>query len=1717
MLWLALVASVVLPRTAWAAPLDLTGLQSLEAYVVCEERCAAGRAALEESCRGGCGAVDPKWEKNAIAPVNREDLVLARAEYWDDGRQDLICYRGGAVLPKAQCGLADCQAKHSRPGECDDRDQDGLFAWQEAAIGTADTDPQKVCSDNAQCGGFFAQCVSKESIATSICEQRVCGSGPCEAFRIVQKDVNDQELIVYVYFDYSPTPTALLDLYVTFDARVLKLIDSRPLEAVTSSGKTLAVRQVPSARAGAMDARIVVYSPASSAPIRTGAIAELVFQRLQPTATTVGFTQDLQKRSAAITADPSQDFRGQLASLQDPRSTKLWGAPVSVVREATNRLLLHYGFDDTRRSLSFSAAKSGEELGGLTSNLVGVAEDRRPLVQAALGALQRGYAVHESGDGVYGPGALFNGLGHHLELPLTPNTPAPGAAVTTAPQASSFATWFYADARPEDHAPEMLFSHNTIAERPSHGLALARGAVEGNVDIVWFEGELRDTSMRVVANVPLRRWTHVGFSVNASTNSVRVYVDGLLRASFAAQDPRTLYAAPVADRESPTLFRLHEEGEDIVGGRTPQSLYFASAQNNLNGIEQLDMRSFSRRTVVRLPTASAQDPDYSPLVDKIVYSSNASGSFEIWIANGDGSDARAITKGFGDTRRRIFARRPKFAPDASAIVFESNAFDYDRLTNVAYRSNHLYYVPFDASKRQVSIKTPEGGTTDVLDADFWMSRGGGNMDENTGQAPNLLDTFRVAVEWPADQGNALWLKGMTRDAQSDIVSRGTLLFTSTDAMTRIPEVRRVELPENLLQATSERIPVGTPAGPRPDGSVDLTHEVTALTATRFQPKSGRAQAYALVRDAWVSYEPSKRFTVNVVDEPNGAVTAIVKHLATGYGDGCWDTNKNGRCDVGENKSGARDAQGAPVCTVADCAPVEVSNLYVRFDATVIDVAEGGTVVAPSLGASGADKRVTVTPVYGTTSDALAIAIASPLNVKPLPTDTEVVRVQFQRKKAGATSLAAVERKSQVALQIVDLENGYAVTPFTEERTTGSFEEVLGAAFSPEGDRLLLSVIQHAQPTLLLTAGRTSSAGSQRLIAESVKAEGLSWTSTLRYYPANWVGAFRDPVRGQLGASFRGGLDDLRLYNYARSDEAFLSDSARGEEALAKDQKSRMLGGTGERECTVGNSLECPQYEVCAPPSDAEIAAGRTKGTCVTKTCDPNDASTCGPGQGHCTLAAVSATGGKELGWVCAAECNIDNECFRQQCLNGPCRFCDVARKSCGECRNVVQDFGAVQVAVTEGCPDQNSFSCDATNNCVSECYRTQNGTTKYMCDPATQYCRRGKCAMLDWDWTDVSPMTFAAAGDASYRDIRPTTVRSQLYPIVIDAFGVGDYGQPPEILVEGRTPSVRAGSWLEIGRILVTNSTRPEASADDKRYVLTTPYPLSELRLRLVVTPALDRSLGATGLMEKSAPFCPPGLGDECTYRAPSSRPTVGYEIGISRFHELLACARRGRCGADADQAALGYFLRNANPLLPTDVEVPYLLPGQPTAVVTRVTVNGTDVLDPTRLTSNKTCSYEGTADPIAALPGGSGVRRKRLFYGNAATEISNQKSAFYPAATATTLRDFRGRSNAGWALLNCNYAVAGATEVAGADFDLRGLIWKGSLPDGVIETANGCFVQLKGNGNNPGKREPCYEIKNADVVFDSMSSETDTYKTLEFQKQRSFGYDRSAGVGAGR
>ena len=77
-----------------------------------------------------------------------------------------------------------------------------------------------------------------------------------------------------------------------------------------------------------------------------------------------------------------------------------------------------------------------------------------------------------------------------------------------------------------------------------------------------------------------------------------------------------------------------------------------------------------REKAVRL-VASTRDegtPEYSPDGSRIAFSSDQSGSEEIWVARSDGSRQEKLTS-FGSGR----SGTPRWSPDSGRLVFDSNA------------------------------------------------------------------------------------------------------------------------------------------------------------------------------------------------------------------------------------------------------------------------------------------------------------------------------------------------------------------------------------------------------------------------------------------------------------------------------------------------------------------------------------------------------------------------------------------------------------------------------------------------------------------------------------------------------------------------------------------------------------------------------------------------------------------------------------------------------------------------------------------------------------------------------------------------------------------------------------------------------------------------------------------------------------------------------------
>jgi hypothetical protein len=582
---------------------------------------------------------------------------------------------------------------------------------------------------------------------------------------------------------------------------------------------------------------------------------------------------------------------------------------------------------------------------------------------------------------------------------------------------------------------------------------------------------------------------------------------------------------------------------------------------------------------------------------------------------------------------------------------------------------------------------------------------------------------------------------------------------------------------------------------------------------------------------------------------------------------------------------------------------------------------------------------------------------------------------------------------------------------------------------------------------------------------------MSWTGVSRFYACNWMGAVRSPTTKLYKDAFIGALDEVKLLDYVRPEGGYLSEAERGRERLAKAGRDGVVPVEGAVCSTDG---QCRTTELC------------NAGRCERVSCDPTVQTSCA--RGRCQRLPVELAATEQ--YACVAECTTDNSCLEKECANGPCRICNQTTHTCNECQSVVENVGGLRLEYIQGCPDRNSFACDR-GACVSECYSFENGQTKYLCDPATEYCRAGRCALFDWNWADVAPVSMAGAGELSSGGVEPTIAVSQLYPVEIQALGVRDNTLPPELLVEAQAPGVFGGDWFDIGRIKVANETRAEAQANP--YTVYTPYPITRLRLRTIV-PAYENLMnGAMGLTHgRTQEFCDRMSDNRCRFMPPSSRATLGYEGWIPGH--LWKCMKKPEdCATE---------------------HLPYLQPGVPVALVLKVKVKGQDQLPSAGNWTNKICPYwDGTRaapDPVDPTTG----RSRLMIYGDASREVSFQKTAYYPTAAATSLAPFDSRTR-GFAVLNCNYVddTGSAAQIAGLELPVTGVTYPeaSAAQDGPVqETANGCTVNL--GTPTQARYEACFEWQGADVSFDPFASEPEPYRTLTVGRFRSFGWGTREG-----
>ena len=271
------------------------------------------------------------------------------------------------------------------------------------------------------------------------------------------------------------------------------------------------------------------------------------------------------------------------------------------------------------------------------------------------------------------------------------------------------------------------------------------------MELTFFKGDLRGSN---VEETVLRRkvnhntWHHVAMAVDAENLEVTLYVDGELEEKIQMAETALPVSCPQFFREVDV--HLQEQGSMSIGGQPPQWLFRSVYDSGVYRIHRMDVETYTEDVVLGDGATSYRDPDYSAVLDRLVFVSNESGSDEVWIANGDGSDKTQVTVGFGKSNHGIKARAPKFAPDGSAIVFESNAHDILAMEN-RFQTYHLYYVAYNNRANVPEITLPNGAKTNQLKYDDLV-------------ASQTIRFFRLTdVNLNRNHTQPRWLRGNHRD------------------------------------------------------------------------------------------------------------------------------------------------------------------------------------------------------------------------------------------------------------------------------------------------------------------------------------------------------------------------------------------------------------------------------------------------------------------------------------------------------------------------------------------------------------------------------------------------------------------------------------------------------------------------------------------------------------------------------------------------------------------------------------------------------------------------------------------------------------------------------------------------------------------------------------------------------------------------------------------
>ena len=1442
----------------------------------------------------------------------------------------------------------------------------------------------------------------------------------------------------------------------------------------------------------------------------------------------ISFTDrdDLQELSMAPSSDQIQE---------DLREDSVWGEGVQLNsrQDAKVKLRLWYSFDSLSSSLKFKNIHSAEELCALTSECANEPEEEvKARLIRQLKRLQEGKVVTtEELEGVITQGAFFNGSNDHLQLPVTFNE-----QLSLEHQDFSVSMWYYSEGNERDEdPPQILFAHTNAVERTRFGVWLRQNPNQSEeMYLEFFDGDYfaRDLSSGLVAQriatLPIRKWQHFTFTIDVSSKQMTFYHNGErseVSYTFPSQETSP-FSCPQFNRQTDIL--LNREG-DFLGGQPSEVVYYSAKESGLYKIKSQDLSGGLPEVVIGNGEFSYIQPDYSPVLDKIAYSTNQSGDYEIWIADGNGENPQQVTIGFGDSSRGLRALSPRWAPDGSGLIFESNMYDVLGGDNIIDRVYHLYYVEYDARNNEVAVPLQSGSTTTQLD---YLAR----LSEQSLVFYRLTD-----LDQTSHHRKARWMRGTQESG--DQVERGWVIYEKSDPLFSNKTLVQLRI--------DDQIPLSSTTTMTHLKRGEIAEELSLLDA--FYAVKATASGLQEIQKVFFKREFARYYTLDqALDEtattleyPDGHDEFITTSTSTAseirytlkyqptLQDGCWDINQNG---LNEN---IEDLDKNADWDKRDCARYFLNNFFFQYNEQAVSFKEVNPL---DLTASPYAKEVIATPRNAPGRSMVSLSINSPYGTYPLIHKNEtapsvanpfsLIEVVFTKKPSytdGAEQIKMIRRLPLEELAIHTLSpsdfcwdlNVNRIGDVGEDRngdgvfdtldcedfifeSSDFFETVNQAQFSPSGEALLFDAISQAKPILIYTDQFDRPDTGTRLGQKSQSLKGLSWRRREGFAACNWVGGYMQPYARRLVASLRGGMDEFKLHEGLREITSIRSEFERGHEWLVKEGRDESID-TNVPQCGQ-NHLECPPFHLCLN-SECVVSECLPESQTAGQTIDATRYTDCMDYGAHCVLkpASVELSSSdaidSDFSWVCAADCNFDRECYTQSCMNGPCLFCDQDRSSCSECRETEVNLSNLIVRRTEGCPDERAFYCEA-GACQTECYSFENDQSLYLCDPVTEYCERGRCVLNEWGWRDFSPMTMMGASDARFEIDDPdhlyTMAIGESYPLTIEAYGVSDYGNPPEVLVE-----VKGGpyytDWQSLGRVTILNQTQTDAARFPIH--LDSVYPYTSVRLRLIQAPYQNVMSGATGLGVKDRDFCEDDIANSgiapelCQRRAQGSRYNIGYRVGIPEWEMIQSCRDKGHGGCPGRGRSENDFLYG----------------GAPGVMVTELKSNGGSIMN--ALSYSQVCSYQGGLSPIEGDGADGATRAKKLYYGALFNESSNQKeffcernpeTCFAETSVGAATTQYQGAV----ALLNCNYYDP-AEPFDSAYLEFSGISYlpppqeRGAI---VFDNGDQCLVELDALRNTT-----CYEWLGSNVAFDPFitTHAIDQPTPYEVSRLRSFGHDQ--------